>query len=86
MRQEAFKSIYGTTRKNDFDLSNVINKSAMPSFSEMTKYVYSESLSNMADKTKVINIGNHSLPFAPKTYLEVRKTRVFVSLLISNRC
>ncbi|KAL1514253.1 hypothetical protein ABEB36_003540 [Hypothenemus hampei] len=69
VRQEAVKSIYGTSRQADFDISNISAK--MPSFEEMTNYVYNQSSDIMTDKTKVIQIGNHSLPFTAKVYLEI---------------
>ncbi|CAH1134863.1 unnamed protein product [Ceutorhynchus assimilis] len=71
VRQEAFKSIYGTTKKMYFDTSNTIDSSSLPSFLEMTKHAFNEYTINMNDKNKIVNIGNHSLPFQVSTYLEI---------------
>ncbi|KAG5880535.1 hypothetical protein JTB14_026768 [Gonioctena quinquepunctata] len=70
---EAFKSLYGTTRKNDVDLSKdkLKAKIVMPSFEEITSYIFSEAEINMKNTSKSFTQGNHVLPFAMNTYIEV---------------
>lgn len=76
MRQEAYKSIYGTAKwHNDFDLAKASSK--MPPFKQMMTYVHSESQTIMGDKSKIVRVGNHSLPFIPKVYLEVSSNFVY---------
>lgn len=78
MRQEAYKSIYGTAKwHNDFDLAKASSK--MPPFKQMMTYVHSESQTIMGDKSKIVRVGNHSLSFIPKVYLEVSNN--FVNFL-----
>ncbi|XP_066149370.1 proteasome adapter and scaffold protein ECM29 [Euwallacea fornicatus] len=70
VHQEAFKSIYGIAKwQNDFDLAKAVSK--MPPFKEMAKYMSDEVSALMTDKNRVVLVGNHSLPFAPKVYLEI---------------
>lgn len=71
---EAFKSLYGTTRKNDVDLAkeSIKDKIIMPTFEEIIHYVASEAQSTMKAKTKCFSVGNHMLPFSVKTYTEVK--------------
>ncbi|KAJ8977535.1 hypothetical protein NQ317_010055 [Molorchus minor] len=68
---EALKSLYGTPRKNDVDLSKEKSKVAMPSFEEITNYVHSEAEMNIKNNSKCFNIGNHVLPFTTQTYIEI---------------
>ncbi|XP_050294249.1 proteasome adapter and scaffold protein ECM29-like [Anthonomus grandis grandis] len=71
VRQEAFKSIYGMTRKTNFGEASEIDKSLLPSFSDITKLVYNETEKNMADKSKSVNVGSSTLPFSVNVYLEI---------------
>lgn len=67
------KSLYGTTRKTDIDVST--SKKAgvsMPTFSEITMYVYNEAEIRLKDPSKRVTIGNHVLAFAIPVYTEVR--------------
>ncbi|XP_060528524.1 proteasome adapter and scaffold protein ECM29 [Cylas formicarius] len=68
---EAFKAIYGTARKNDIDFAKDGSKGVTLSFEELTKHVVNEADANMADKSKVVNFGNHALPFDVRTYAEI---------------
>lgn len=66
------KSLYGTPRKNDVDLST--SKKAglsMPTFSDITMYVYNEAEIRLKDPSKRITIGNHVLAFTIPVYTEV---------------
>ncbi|KAK9746868.1 Proteasome stabiliser [Popillia japonica] len=69
---EAMKSLYGTTRKTDIDVST--SKKAgvsMPTFSEITMYVYNEAEIRLKDPSKRVTIGNHVLAFAIPVYTEI---------------
>lgn len=69
---EAFKSLYGTTRKNDVDLSMDKSKSKIvtPSFEEITNFVYSEA-EQIMKSNKSVSSGNHTIPFSVPVYTEV---------------
>jgi hypothetical protein len=67
---EAFKALYGTSRKNDIDLSKK-NKIVTPVFPDIVSYVFSESEILVRDTSKRFTIGNHILPFSLRTYVEV---------------
>lgn len=73
---EAFKSLYGTSRKGDVDLSEIDKskgapKVILPAFEEITKYVYVEAETRVKDGSKRVNIGNHVLPFTTNVFIEV---------------
>ncbi|CAG9821950.1 unnamed protein product [Phaedon cochleariae] len=70
---EAFKSLYGTTRKNDVDMSKekMKDKIIMPSFEEITSYITSEAEINMKNTSKCFSLGNRVLPFAVNVYAEI---------------
>lgn len=72
---EALKSLYGTARKSEIDMSKKGNmqKVIMPPFPEITKYVYTEAEQRMKDPAKRFSAGNHVLPFTIPVYIEVRK-------------
>jgi proteasome component ECM29 len=67
---EAFKALYGTSRKNDIDLSKK-NKIVTPVFPDIVSYVFSESEIIVRDTSKRFTIGNHILPFSLRTYVEI---------------
>lgn len=67
---EAFKALYGTSRKAEIDLSKK-NKIITPQFPEIVSYVYSEAENSVKDTTKRFSIGNHFLPFDLRTFVEV---------------
>ncbi|KAF7270517.1 hypothetical protein GWI33_016522 [Rhynchophorus ferrugineus] len=71
--QDAFKSLYGSSRKNDIDLAKETSDKcvSMPSFEEITGYVHCEAEINMEDKKKHVVYGNHTLPFDVNTYKEI---------------
>lgn len=77
---EAFKSLYGTTRKNEVDLGKDKSKSkiVMPLFEEITNYVYNEAESIVKNSTKSYNIGNHSLAFNLPVFVEVSKHVMYI--------
>ncbi|CAG9861828.1 unnamed protein product [Phyllotreta striolata] len=66
---EAFKSLYGTNRKFDVDLSK--EKISMPSFEEIIHYVSTEAEATLKAKNKCFAVGNHLLPFNVNTYKEI---------------
>ncbi|KAJ8933932.1 hypothetical protein NQ314_013688 [Rhamnusium bicolor] len=70
---EALKSLYGTSRKTDVDLSKEKSKIKIvtPPFEEITNYVYNEAEMNIKDSSKCFTIGNHVLPFNIRTYTEI---------------
>nr|CAH7763652.1 unnamed protein product [Callosobruchus chinensis] len=69
---EAFKSLYGTTRKNDVDLAKDKSKKViMPSFEEITEYVYTEAETNLKDSAKAITVANQTLPFNVNVFVEI---------------
>lgn len=73
---EAFKSLYGTSRKGDVDLAKLEKikdapKVVLPVFEEITKYVYVEAETRVKDGSKRVSIGNHVLPFMTNVYVEV---------------
>lgn len=70
---EAFKSLYGTTRKNEVDLSKEKSKSkiVMPPFEEITNYIYSEAETISKNTSKSFSVGNHSLAFNLPVFVEV---------------
>lgn len=70
--QEAFKSIYGTSHQNDFEMASLINKSGMPSFVDMIKHVQNVASTIMTEKKSIVHIGGHALPFNINVYLEVQ--------------
>lgn len=72
---EAFKSLYGTTRKNEVDLSKEKSKSkiVMPLFEEITNYIYTEAESISKTPSKAYSVGNHSLAFNLPVFVEVSK-------------
>lgn len=73
---EALKSLYGTSRKADIDMSTVnknkTQKIIMPSFIQITKYIYTEAETRIKDNTKKFTIGNHVLAFPVAVYTEVQ--------------
>lgn len=69
---EAFKALYGTARKVDIDVSRKTGKAVpMPEFAEIAAYVHSQADNNLKEKVNCFNVGNHVLPFTPKTFNEV---------------
>lgn len=73
---EAFKSLYGTSRKGDVDLAKLEKikdapKVVLPVFEEITKYVYVEAETRVKDGSKRVSIGNHVLPFMTNVYVEI---------------
>lgn len=70
---EAFKSLYGTTRKNEVDLSKekLKSKIVLPLFEEITNYIYTEAETISKSTSKVFNVGNHSLAFNLPVFVEV---------------
>lgn len=71
---EALKSLYGTTRKRDMDMESSnkeATKATMPKFAEITKYIYVECHNRLNNKSTRITIGNNSLAFNPKIYVEI---------------
>lgn len=80
---EALKSLYGTTRKSEIDISkknagNDKQKIVMPPFSEITKYIYTEAEQRVKDPAKRISIGNHVLPFSVPVYIEVSSVKYYL--------
>lgn len=74
MSSEAFKALYGTTRKNEADLSKGSNSKVItPSFEEITNYIYSEAEQSVKNTSKRFIMGNISLPFPMPIYTEVRE-------------
>lgn len=74
MVSEALKSLYGTSRKNDIDMQSPGRehiKSSMPSFTEITQYIYIESQQRIKNKTSKFNVGNRVLPFNSQIYVEI---------------
>ncbi|XP_056640479.1 proteasome adapter and scaffold protein ECM29 [Diorhabda sublineata] len=70
---EAFKSLYGTTRKTDIDMSQDKlkgKKIKLPCFDEITHYIFNEAESIVKEK-KGFPVGNHMLPFNINTYTEI---------------
>lgn len=73
---EAFKSLYGTARKSEVDISRKnagIDKQRviMPPFPEITKHIFFEAEQREKDPAKRVNFGNHILPFSVPVYEEV---------------
>nr|XP_022915862.1 proteasome-associated protein ECM29 homolog isoform X1 [Onthophagus taurus] len=69
---EAMKSLYGTSRKTDIDISKGSKiKVVMPSFSELVLHVYKESEDRMKDPSKQYSVGNRFLPFATPVFTEM---------------
>ncbi|CAH1974017.1 unnamed protein product [Acanthoscelides obtectus] len=69
---EAFKALYGTMRKNDVDLARDKSKKMdMPSFEEITQYVYTEAETNLKDASKAVTVGNQTLPFNVSVFVEI---------------
>lgn len=72
---EALKSLYGTSRKQDVDMSNketnAKNKIVLPPFPKITEYVHTEADLCIKDQTKRVTVANHTLPFTVKVYIEV---------------
>lgn len=68
---EAFKSLYGTTRKNEVDLSKDKSKIVTPLFEEITNYVFSEAEMISKTPSKAFTVGNHSLAFNLPVFIEV---------------
>lgn len=73
---EALKSLYGTARKSEVDMSRKNagsdkQKIVMPPFPEITKYIYTEAEQRVKDPAKRISAGNHTLPFSVPVYVEV---------------
>lgn len=80
---EALKSLYGTARKSEVDMSkkrdgggNNKRKIVMPPFPEITKYIYTEAEQRVKDPAKRFTFGNHVLPFTVPVYVEVSNTEV----------
>lgn len=77
MSAEALKSLYGTSRKTEIDLSKKQNdnreaiKVELPSFEEIVKYINNEAEARVKDASKRINVGNIVLPFTINVYVEV---------------
>lgn len=71
MSSEAFKSLYGTTRKNEVDLSKEKSKIVMPLFEEITNYVYTQADIISKTPSKSVNVGNHTLAFNLPVFIEV---------------
>ncbi|XP_019760174.1 proteasome adapter and scaffold protein ECM29 [Dendroctonus ponderosae] len=69
--QEAFKSIYGTTRQNEFEMASLINKNGMPSFVDMIKHVQNVATTIMTEKKNIVHVGGHAIPFNINVYLEI---------------
>lgn len=69
---EALKSLYGTARKSEVDMSKRNNqKIIMPPFPEITKYIYTEAEQRVKDPARRFAVGNHVLPFTVPVYIEV---------------
>ncbi|KAL3269226.1 hypothetical protein HHI36_008307 [Cryptolaemus montrouzieri] len=69
---EAFKSLYGTARKMDINLSkpcDKFNKVTLPSFVEIMKYVEHENKNQ--EKSKKFSSGSHILPYPVEVFKEV---------------
>ncbi|CAH0555694.1 unnamed protein product [Brassicogethes aeneus] len=70
--QEAFKALYGTSRKTDIDVSRKAEKTiSMPKFEDIAKYVHGEAEINLKEKGRSFNVGNHVLPFSSATFNEI---------------
>lgn len=71
---EALKSLYGTSRRNDVDLSSANRekvKVTMPSFLEIARYIYEESGERLKNKNTKFQIGNKVIAFPPAVYVEI---------------
>lgn len=67
--KEALKALYGTT-KNDDDTDSA-EKRILPSFAEITKYVYNKSESCAKGTLKGFNVGSYMLSYPAPIYKEV---------------
>lgn len=76
---EAFKSLYGTSRKGDVNLKekkkNATATVILPEFAEITQYIYTELDARFKDTSKRISVGNHMLPLAVDIYVEASKNK-----------
>ncbi|KAK5644780.1 hypothetical protein RI129_006080 [Pyrocoelia pectoralis] len=71
---EAFKALYKISNKTEVDLSKTDksqSKLILPSFDDITKYVYAEAEARVKDGSKRVNVGNHVLPFTLNVFLEM---------------
>ncbi|XP_065156025.1 proteasome adapter and scaffold protein ECM29-like [Atheta coriaria] len=78
---DALKSLYGTSRRQDVDLSakptestnslapNEDQKVTMPQFDQIIEYIHAES--NKKDNPYRTSIGNNAIPFPPNIFVEM---------------